>query len=181
MTYQWFNRITPKAALGLVVLVALAFAGFSGKGFGQALPKTQLVSLAQQTVTVPNPSSAYTVIILAYNHKLQPTINPWLQWLYQLQKTHARLSFYEIPVVDDKYKSYRNAIELFMKRQLPAKHFYPHVLPYYTQPAVVKAQYQAPQDNVHIWLSDASGKVMHYTTGALTPQKKAAFLLHLHD
>jgi hypothetical protein len=117
---------------------------------------------------------------MADSHTLQPEINHWLNWLRQIQKNLPDLTFYEIPVIDQKYKAYNSAISVFMKRQLPDNSFYSLTLPLFTQPSQVQKNYQASTMQINLWLTDALGNVILKTTGPMTTDKQNAILNKLH-
>lgn len=143
---------------------------------GQNFPPIELNNLQKNPVQVPHPEKRWTVIIMADSHSLQPEINRWLEWLRQVQKNSQDLMFYEIPVVDQKYKVYDSTISVFMKRQLPDSSFHSITLPLYTKPSKAQDSYQASANQINIWLTNNSGSVLFKTTGRMTPDKQNAIL-----
>lgn len=139
---------------------------------GEIFSVLKLNNLNQQLTTVPNPQKKVTVLIVADNHKLQTGINSWLRWLKQVQQTNPGMAFYEIPLVDEKYKPYWSAISLFMKRQLPDSSYFSVTLPYFILPLKGLKYYQINTNQINIWLINAQGKTIYRTTGILTAEKQ---------
>lgn len=142
----------------------------------QKFPALRLENLHQKTVVVPHSDKPLTLVIMADEYKLQPRINTWLTWLKQVQQTYPKLAFYEIPVVDEKYKSYWPTIRLFMKRQLPDSSFYSVTLPYFISPVKAHQYYHTSAKQIHVWLTNSAGQVLYQTSGELTPVKQQAIL-----
>lgn len=167
---------TQKLLLFLIFIALSLTETASALPVGQNFPTIKLNNLQKKSVQVPHPEKRWTVIIMADSHTLQPEINPWLNWLRRIQQNMPSLTFYEIPVIDQKYKAYGSAINVFMKRQLPDSSFYPVTLPLFTSPSQTLKRYQASARQINLWLTDASGNVLFKTTGAMTADKQNAIL-----
>lgn len=164
--------------LALLLVTVFQITTFTANA-APTFPPVSLSNLEGNLVSIPTQKKKYTIVIMAFDHELQSGINPWLDWLQKVKASNTLFDFYEIPVVDKKYNSYRKAIEFFMKRQLKKKIFYSKTLPYFASPENISQQYSASTGRIELWVMNASGNILYRTNNQLTESKKSDILSYL--
>ncbi len=157
----WFILLV----LGIITLELSSFAA-------EKFVRFSTTTLSGESFSVPdNLTSERNIIVLAFDHKEQKEINRWLR---QLQPVSGA-TVYEIPVVADKYKPYRQAIELFMRRQLPGPEYQKNTLPFYGGKNKIQQQLGlADQDGIFVYLIDKEANILWQTKGTVSQQKITA-------
>jgi hypothetical protein len=134
-------------------------------------PKLETKTLAGIPVVFPDDSKGkYTVLCFAFVQNAQSLVDTWTFPILEMYPDNE-IHYYEIPMLAAGYKYFRGFIDGGMKRGVP-EHLHEHVATYYGPLDEYKTLLKMPNDRtVYLFLLDPTGKIIHKTEGAASPEK----------
>ncbi len=166
LLYKKLNVLT----LLLTVFLTLAMTHVDAQ---EQLPAFSSQSLTGVSYSFPQSlKKPYTAVIVAFSPKKQNEVNQWLAELKPLASQNNRFTYYELPVMDSKYKVSKSVIETFMKKTVPDKATQQRIIPVFTDlNSFSRSLSISNKKDIHIVLVDQTGTVLWSTVGALSKDK----------
>ncbi len=146
-------------------------------------PTVTSYSLAKAKVTLP---AAFTgkrnLLLLSFDADQTPEINRWVTEVQSLSRLDSGLSYYLLPISQQKNPLYRWWDNSAMRSDFSDPQLWPRVVPLYLNETRFRKQLQIPSDRqVVILLTDRGGNVLWRASGPMNPQKVAALRAQLHS
>jgi hypothetical protein len=150
-----FMRLLP---IGLMVIISLLLT----IGVGMAQPLAGFTGSAlDKSNTLTLPAGKPVFVAIGFDHVAQ---KPLEEALLRAKFTQPSWQLAEIPVIDEKYKSYRTPIRAFMKTKVGNESLMSSIYPWYTQPEGLKQRLGVNGDMLFLLLSPTGEELWRKTT-----------------
>ena len=145
-------------------------------------PSVTSYSLAKAKVTLPDAFAGnHNLLLLSFDADQTTEINRWVTEAQSLSRLDNSLSYYLLPISQQKNPLYRWWDDSAMRSDFSDPQLWPRVVPLYINETRFRKQLQIPNNRqVVILLTDRKGNVLWRTSGPLAPQKVAALRAQLH-
>ena len=146
-------------------------------------PTVTSYSLTKAKVTLP---AAFTgnrnLLLLSFDADQTTEINRWVTEAQSLSRLDSSLSYYLLPISQQKNPLYRWWDNSAMRSDFSDPQLWPRVVPLYVNENRFRRQLHIPSDRqVVILLTDRKGNVLWRASGPLDAQKIAALRAQLHS
>jgi hypothetical protein len=139
-------------------------------------PTVKAYSLAKAKVTLPAElKGKENLLVLSFDVSRGPEVDRWLREAESLERLHAGLRYYVLPVSgreNDLYRWWQNSS---MRGSYNDPQEWPWIVPLYVNRKQFRSALQIAKDRtVVVLLTDQQGNVLWRTDGKLTQEKQAA-------
>lgn len=139
-------------------------------------PAITAYSLTKAKVTLPAALTGNrNLLLLSFDADQTPEINRWVTEVQSLSRLHNDLSYYLLPVSEQRNPLFRWWDNSSMRSDFSDPQLWPRVVPLYLNEKQFREELQIPTGHeVVILLTDRAGNVLWRTSGPMDPQKIAA-------
>jgi hypothetical protein len=150
-------------------VATIVFLGLGRTGSAQTIPAIKAKTLDDIEMVLPKPGSQQPIIlVLGFSHKSSEPCAPWGLRLAADFRNDARVSYYQIAVLQDAPSFVRGLIVRGMRDHTPAAER-SHFIPIYDHEADWKKLVGfSGEDDAYVVLADAQGRVVWQTHGAVS-------------
>jgi hypothetical protein len=156
-------RIKPFALLVTMLVLSVL------PGVSQTIPPIKAKALDDTEVILPKSGSPqFFVLVLGFSHKSAENCAPWGKRLAADYHSEVRVSYYQVPVLQDAPSFVRGFIVRGMRKDMPAAE-QSHFVPLYDHEADWKklVGFSAP-DDAYLVLADPDGHVLWQSHGPIS-------------
>lgn len=146
-------------------------------------PATTSYSLSKVKVTIPaGLTGTRNLLVLSFENGDTPEIDHWTSAAQSLTDRNAGLSYYVLPISEQKNPLYRWWDNSAMRSDFSNPKLWPQVVPLYVNENSFRRQLQIPNGSqLVVLLTDRSGNILWRTSGPPDPQKLASLQAQLHS
>jgi hypothetical protein len=160
------NKTTALLRLALLLTFALS-CGIASRA--QTIPSTKTKALDNSEVTLPPEGGRRPLIlVVGFSRRGGQMCTPWSKRVAADFRNDSRVNYFQVPVLEGAPSFVRPMILRGMRKDRPAEDL-PHTIPVYDHEAEwKKAASFSNTDNAYILVTDAQGRVVWQTQGALS-------------
>lgn len=146
-------------------------------------PSLTSYSLSKAKVTLPaGLSGTRNLLVLSFDNGDTPEIDHWTSAAQSLTGQNASLSYYVLPISEQKNPLYRWWDNSAMRSDFSNPKLWPQIVPLYVNEKSFRRQLQIPSGSqVVVLLTDRSGNILWRASGPPDQQKLASLKAQLHS
>ncbi len=111
------------------------------------------------------------LLFIAFKQWQQSEINTWITWIKEMETKYSDLTYYELPVIEDRSSLSKWFINEGMRAGIPNPITRERTITLYLhKDEFRKALNLQDEDHIHILLMDKKNEIIHRERAALTPE-----------